>query len=58
MKKISIICAILTLSVFTVQAQKFGYIDSDYILKKIPAYTSAQGQLDKLSKQYQTEVEA
>jgi outer membrane protein len=58
MKKISIICAIVALSAFAVQAQKFGYIDSDYILKKIPAYTSAQGQLEKLSKQYQTEVEA
>jgi outer membrane protein len=58
MKKISIICAIMMLSAFAVQAQKFGYIDSDYILKKIPAYTTAQGQLEKLSKQYQTEVEA
>jgi outer membrane protein len=58
MRKISIICAIVALSAFAVQAQKFGYIDSDYILKKIPAYTSAQGQLEKLSKQYQTEIEA
>ncbi|MDR1582042.1 MAG: OmpH family outer membrane protein [Prevotellaceae bacterium] len=57
MKKISIICAILMLA-FTTQAQKFGYIDSDYILKKVPAYNSAQEQLEKLSKQYQTEVEA
>jgi outer membrane protein len=58
MRKISIICAIMMLSAFAVQAQKFGYIDSDYILKKIPAYNSAQAQLEKLSKQYQTEVEA
>jgi outer membrane protein len=58
MKKISVIWTVLMLSVFAVQAQKFGYVDSDYILKKIPAYNSAQGQLEKLSKQYQTEVEA
>jgi outer membrane protein len=48
----------LALSAFAMQAQKFGYIDSEYILKKIPAYNSAQEQLEKLSKQYQTEVEA
>ncbi|MDR0385331.1 MAG: OmpH family outer membrane protein [Prevotellaceae bacterium] len=58
MKKISIICAVLMLSVCTVKAQKFGYVDSDYILKKVPAYNAAQGQLEKMSKQYQTDVEA
>ncbi|MDR2026517.1 MAG: OmpH family outer membrane protein [Prevotellaceae bacterium] len=58
MRKISMIFTVLALSAFAMQAQKFGYIDSDYILKKIPAYNSAQEQLEKLSKQYQTEVEA
>jgi len=58
MKKVSIIFTVLLLSVFAAQAQKFGYIDSEYILKKIPAYTTAQDQLEKLSKQYQTEVES
>ncbi|MDR3245660.1 MAG: OmpH family outer membrane protein [Prevotellaceae bacterium] len=58
MKKLSIIFATLMFSAFTMQAQKFGYVDSDYILKKIPAYNTAQEQLEKLSKQYQTEVEA
>jgi outer membrane protein len=58
MKKLSIIFVALMFSVFAGQAQKFGYIDSEYILKKIPAYNTAQDQLDKLSKQYQTEVES
>ncbi|MDR1887676.1 MAG: OmpH family outer membrane protein [Prevotellaceae bacterium] len=58
MRKTCIIFAMLALTVFTAQAQKFGYIDSEYILKKIPAYNAAQEQLDKLSKQYQTEIEA
>jgi outer membrane protein len=49
---------VLLFLVFAAQAQKFGYIDSEYILKKIPAYTTAQDQLDKLSKQHQTEVES
>jgi outer membrane protein len=40
------------------RAQKFGYVDTEYILKKVPAYKSAQDQLDKLSAQYQKEVES
>lgn len=39
-------------------AQKFGYVDSEYILKKIPEYNQAQRQLDQLSEQWQGEVEA
>ncbi len=38
-------------------AQKFAYVDTEYILKKIPSYKAAQEQLDKLSEQYQKEIE-
>jgi outer membrane protein len=38
-------------------AQKFAYIDTDYILNNIPAYKSAQDQIDKLSDSWQKEVE-
>ena len=38
-------------------AQKFGFIDSEYILENIPAFTAAQEHLDKLSQQYQKELE-
>ena len=38
-------------------AQKFAYVDSDYIMSKIPTFKSAQEQVDKLSEQYQKEVE-
>lgn len=38
-------------------AQKFAFIDSEYILKNIPAFNAAQEQLDQLSKQYQKELE-
>lgn len=38
-------------------AQRFAYVDSDYILKHIPEYTSAQKQLDALSQQWQKEVD-
>lgn len=39
-------------------AQKFAYVDSDYILKNIPAYTAAQDQLDQISATWQKEIEA
>lgn len=42
---------------FAGHAQKFAFIDSDYILKNIPAFNAAQDQLDQLSKQYQKELE-
>ncbi len=38
-------------------AQRFAYVDSEYILNNIPAYRSAQEQLDKLAEEWQTEVE-
>lgn len=36
--------------------QKFGYIDTDYILAKMPEYSEAQAELDKLSLQWQDEI--
>jgi len=53
---------ILLLSLFLILGiagfcQKFAFVDSDYILKKIPQYRSAQEQLEKLAGQYQKEVE-
>lgn len=38
-------------------AQRFAYVDSDYILKYIPEYNSAQKQLDVLSTNWQKEVD-
>ncbi len=40
-----------------VQAQKFGYIDSDFILGKMPEYSKAQGEIDQLSAAWQKEIE-
>jgi outer membrane protein len=39
-------------------AQKFGYVDSQYILSKIPEYKVAQDQLNQLSIGWQKEIEA
>jgi outer membrane protein len=45
---------VMTLGAF---AQRFAYVDSDYILKHIPEYNAAQKQLDALSGQWQQEVD-
>ena len=41
----------------TAMAQKYAYIDTEYVLENIPAYNAAQEQLDQISKQYQKELE-
>ena len=38
-------------------AQKYAYVDSEYILDNIPEYKEAQNQLDELSQEYQQEIE-
>jgi len=56
MKKTLLLLVALLLGV-NLWAQKFAFVDSDYILKKIPSYKAAQEQLDKFSEQYQKEIE-
>ncbi len=58
MKKIVSILALVVLTAFTVNAQKIGYVDTDYILTSIPEYKAAQGEIDKLSVDWQKEIEA
>lgn len=40
-----------------VSAQKYAYIDSDYILRNVPEYQDAQNQMDDLSEKWQKEIE-
>ncbi len=58
MKKIILIVAVILSTVVVTQAQKFGFIDSEYIMENIPSYTAAQEQLNQLSSQYQKELES
>lgn len=37
-------------------SQKFGYVDTDYILNKMPEYAQAQAEIDKLSATWQEEI--
>jgi outer membrane protein len=39
-------------------AQKYAYVDTEYILSKLSDYNSAQKQLDAISVQWQKEIEA
>lgn len=56
MKKINLIIGILILSSAMALAQKYAFVDTEYIRKNIPAFTTAQEQLDNLSKQWEKEV--
>jgi outer membrane protein len=57
MKKIFFLILLVGLTAIPAAAQKFAFVDSEYILNKIPAYKSAQGQIDKLSADWQKEIE-
>ena len=58
MKKLIITAVVLFFSVVMVHAQKFAYVDSQYILDNLPEYTEAQAQLDEISSQWQKEIES
>jgi outer membrane protein len=56
MKKIGLFIGFLILTTSMALAQKYAFVDSEYIRKNIPAFNTAQEQLDKLSKQWEKEV--
>ena len=56
MKKYLLICFLVFIS-FGAFAQKFAYVDTEYILKHLPEYKSALNQLNVLSEQWQQQVD-
>ncbi len=56
MKKYFLICFFL-LTGFASFAQKFAYVDTEYILKHLPEYKSSLSQLNVLSEQWQKQVD-
>lgn len=56
MKKL-IFASLLLLIGLAASAQKFAYVDTEYILKHLPDYKSAQNQIDGLSVQYQKQID-
>ena len=57
MKKLLLILAISFTVITVTQAQKFAYVDTDYILNKIPEFKQAQDKLDAISADWQKEIE-
>lgn len=56
-KALFIFGALMMLSMGSSYAQKYALIDMEYILKKIPAYESANKELEVLSEEWQHEVD-
>ena len=57
MKKGFLITLLIALISLTGFSQKYGYIDSEYILNNIPDYKEAQAELDRIAAQWQREIE-
>lgn len=55
---VRLFCVFFLLFSINAFAQKFGYIDSDLIMKKMPDYQKAQQELNKLTDKWQKEIEA
>ncbi len=56
LKRISLVLGFLVFSTFGF-SQNFGYVDSEYVLENIPDYKEAQEELDKLSIEWQKQLE-
>lgn len=56
MKKIQALLFALFIANLTF-AQKFGYVDTQYILEKMPEYKEAQAEIEKLAKGWEKEVQ-
>ena len=57
MKKILIMLTAFVMMSAASYAQKTCYVDMELILSKIPAYSDAQKELDRISQGYQKEIE-
>ena len=57
MKKI-VLSAIVVLMALTGFAQKYAYINSEYILSHLSEYKEAQAELDRVAVQWQREIES
>src|SRR5690554_4546604 len=56
-KTLLIISLFMSLAISGTYAQRYALIDMEYILEKIPAYESANKQIEDLSKQWQSTVD-
>ena len=54
----AIVFAVCMMGPSYVSAQKFAYIDSDYVLLHMPDYAAAQQELNAYAIEWQEEIEA
>jgi outer membrane protein len=47
----------ITFGLNIVNAQRFGYVDTDFILNKMPDYKKAQDEIDRLSDSWEKEIQ-
>lgn len=57
MKKVLIIAITIIATSLTANAQRFAYVNTDYILKNIPEYATAQDEIDKITTEWRAEVD-
>lgn len=57
MKKIVLSALVALCLGFFAHAQKYAYVNTEYILQNIPEFTAAQEEIDKLSVEWQKEIE-
>ncbi|MCH5244346.1 MAG: OmpH family outer membrane protein [Lentimicrobiaceae bacterium] len=57
MKKIVLLSLAILCSLGFVRAQKYAYVNTEYILQNIPEFAAAQEEIDKLSVEWQQEIE-
>lgn len=58
MKRVVILSVLFLVSAAFSFAQKYAYVDTEYILANIPEYKAAQAELDRISVEWQKEIEA
>lgn len=57
MQKLSVTIILCIFGLTFVNAQRFGYIDTDYILKKMPEHKKAEDEINQLSQAWVKEAE-
>jgi outer membrane protein len=58
MKKVISLLAILVVGALSVSAQRYAFIDTDFILEQIPAYQEAKTEIDAQAEKWQKQIEA
>ena len=56
-KIIVLLLSLIIAGATTLKAQKFAFVDTEYMLDKMPEYKSAQKKLDDMSAEWQKEIE-